>query len=221
MKKGFSTRLVMASLLLHGCGPARPLPPVDKTPTPQPQVKLEAGTPSPSPGLAESLGIRVFSEASPVQGGQDFRRPDPTFSLDSQSTFDLSVKMSGNQISYSQIFYLPEPNSPDLAKRKTLFFVWPDRFLGSPILQATIIHRILDGNNRWIGALASTPAWHDPERHQWFVPITQLFQELGDEYGSHINQADTQVTTLELILAAPSKVVIEIRFRASGLKPLT
>jgi hypothetical protein len=115
-----------------------------------------------------------------------------------------SVRIDENRISFSQIIDLTQ----------ALYFVWPDVFLEKNILDAKVSHRILKGANQWMTGMSPHSAYHDSVQHRYYFSITDLVGGLDSQSKFYLSPADTQVTTLEMVLDDNTHVNIEIRFRA-------
>ena len=150
VKKRFFYVLFVGVLTQISCGPAKPLvleAPVVEAPPPQnPKVQ------GPSQGVAARLGIRLVPGKGSRNGDQGFPKPDFSLPLQTSNRVEEGIKYSENTVAYARVLEISPNRNSHASPFTRLFFVWPESSLGSKIVNASVIHQILDGHNRLIGS---------------------------------------------------------------------
>ena len=213
---------IQIAALLGGCGPARPVTRAQaKVPAPEPEkAQIEGEV---LPDLTKRLGLWIVPESTSGTGQPHFKSPDSN--VNTGLPFNRTSRVQGNQISFFKALHLPQPQAAVPLRRKELFFVWPENSLESPIVQAWITHRVLDGANHWIGCRSMVPARRDAVQQRWFISILDIF---GDSAAGSdcplsfvLHEANTQVLILDLVFADQTRALIEVRFRVKALNDRT
>lgn len=186
--------LTLVLLFFSGCGIA---------PSPQPPKNTNQDN------LAEQLRLKVTTEE--VEGGHSEYHPPHTLSVD------------GNVITIREKLFLNDPRSLNPLRRKEYSLSWSEDTLSSPIRTAQFTHQVLDTQNRLKGNLRPKVAWHDLEKKQWKIPLSEIFRDLSYYPLENINEEDTQILKLELILANPQQEIssqVQIKFQVCAPLPL-
>jgi len=197
-------------VVLVSCGPARPVQLPNSSSTSvsnginanQSTDGTHSAPSGPGNSSAELLGLRVLWESSATVGTRASKEPEPISNLEDVGDFDGSAIRGESGISYRSLL-------PVLAPR-ALFFVWPETFMNSVIVQVGVRRSVLDGHNRWNGIPGVIPAERDPRLGRWFICLSTLFQ-------GTVVPTETHRLTLDLLLADQRRQVVEIHFRVTPI----
>ncbi len=190
---------VVGSALTLSCGPVQPLE-VPKQPVAENPKDGEKG-------LARELRLRVVLNQSVPAEARGLIQPEiPAGFPNDLSDYDLKARFGERQVSYGKLFRLVGEGPP--------FVVWPDAFNGSRIVQAKVHHRVLNGQNQWVGFIRNFTAQFDNEKSCWFISVASVLRQSRTTSEFQLRSEDTQSLLLELRLADHSVVEIEMRFRA-------
>jgi hypothetical protein len=186
--------------------------------------------PPPSPGPAESpqtqparvvidwgsaLGLRVV----PSTAESDLlSMPDLHYNLRNTSSLSDST-IQGMEIHMHGKFHLKDSRSVNRNKHKDLYFVWPEEIANARVSYAQFSIRVQTADGRTLGRLRPIPAWHDSDRHRWYIPMAELYREFEDYSYENVSLLDTQILDLDVTLEGGIALTYHIRFQIAGPFP--
>jgi hypothetical protein len=197
--------IVSFHLILSGCGgsTSESISPLSQSEIPQPTEYHST---------AADLGLRIVLEDA---SGKNPNIPDSSAALSVKTNLDIYTT-NQDEIKIDTKLFLPDLKSLNPIKKRGVFLVWPEELLGSPIASANYSHRVKQTSGKEYGSSRPYPVHHDSQNHRWYISVQELFEHNPLYAADDANLDDSQIITLDLILADSSHKIIKIIFQVSG-----